>query len=422
MLIGGQETCLDFMNMNLRELGMIPVQWVHGGPGVSGPPYGPLPGDDDGRVIGVKKDTYARWLTALAGRRVAEIAVMQNVAKRRLGNLYNQEFVQRYHPPRGEAPWEWIDLDRDDKEYMMNLSEDAVRELDGKIIGRPEERTGKIKCKILGLSYSYRKGGNTAWMVIYSLKAIEKFARRIADVADIQVEFIDLADKDIMACLNCDRRYEIPNKGFPWKGSEMPQEDFGCILKKDFVGRVLSNKVAEADGFIWGSPVVGLTPNSKFRLFAERCPVGLIWKGGITNKPVACIAVGYMPNQGQETCLHMMNTCARAVEFIPVSWPHGVSASIDLSSAQSLPRSGGIGVKKDTTAQILATLNGRRVAEFALMSKIGKMELGEVYEREFMQVYHPPHGEASWEWHRLDETEHQYMKGLTHEDFAKLRK
>ena len=54
----------------------------------------------------------------------------------------------------------------------------------------------KVRVKILGLSCGHRKGRNTAWLVQYALKAAEKFGRLITEVADMETEFIDLADKD----------------------------------------------------------------------------------------------------------------------------------------------------------------------------------------------------------------------------------
>jgi len=413
MAIGGQESCLEFMSMCIRELEMLPAHWGHGASSVSGPPYGPLPVDDDGTAIGVKKDRYGQWMAALVGRRVAEVAVMQKLAQRQLGNLYKQEFIQIYHPPHGEASWEWAQLNKEDEDYMMSLDSDALKRLDGLVIRTKDGQDEELTCKFLGLSCSHSKGDNTAWLVLHSLKGIERFGRRLAGVAGFQTEFIDLADKDIKPCLNCSRRYEIPNRGQPWKGVEMPQ-DFGCILTNDYLAQEIIPRMGLVDGFIFGSPVSTLTPSGKFRLLSERYAAN-IWRGHVTSKPTANIAVGYAPNSGQDTTLHMMNTCNRAVEFIPVSWPHGTAATSGPPFGPIPAHDDGktIGVKNDEAARFLSIYNARRVAEFALISKIAKRELGDLYVQEFMQVLHPPHGEASWEWHRLDKEDESYLMSLT---------
>jgi multimeric flavodoxin WrbA len=413
MRVAGQESCLEFMTMCMQQIGMLPVHWMHGAVSVSGPPYGPIPADDDGTIIGVKNDRYGQWMAALVGRRVGEIALMRKLALRRLGNLYKQEFIQIYHPHYGDASWEWAELDVEDEDYMLGLNTEELQALDG-LKTQPEMvKRGKDKCKFLGLSCSNRRGRNTAWLVLYSLKAIEKFGRRIANTADFETEFIDIADKDIKPCLNCNRRYEIPNRGRPWKGSEVPQ-DFGCIIKNDYLAQEILPRIGEADGFVFGSPVATSNPSAKFRLLSQRYMVNLA-SGHISNKPTTNIAVGYYPNSGQDTCLHMMNMCNRFVEFIPVSWPLGVSAtsgpafgSIPLSDDGKM-----IGVKNDKMARFLAIYNGRRVAEWALILKLAKEELGNLYLQEFMRTLHPPHGEGPWEWYRLDKDDEDYLMSLT---------
>jgi hypothetical protein len=69
----------------------------------------------------------------------------------------------------------------------------------------------------------------------------------------------------------------------------------------------------------------------------------------------------------------------------------------------------------------LSIINGRRVAEFALMNKLAKQEIEEaIYKSEFYHVIHPPHGEASWEWSRLDKEEEEYMFNMTSDALEEL--
>ncbi len=420
--MGGQESCLEFMNMGIQGLEMIPVPWLNGATGVSGPPNGPLPADDDGTQIGVKKDRMAQFLAALVGRRVAEVILIQKVAQRRLGSLYKQEFIQLYHPPHGGSPWEWDRLDARDEDYVLSLDIDAVKDLDGVVI-RPETRQGeRTRCKILGLSCSHKKGRNTAWLTLYALKAIEKFGRRVASVADFETEFIDIADKEIRPCLNCNQRYDIPNRGISWKGREMPQ-DFGCIIKNDYMASELLPRIGEADGFVFGSPVSTYTFSAKFRLLLERFASNM-FRGDISGKPTTNIAVGYGLNSGQETCLHAMNTIQRGIELIPISWPIGTPAtsgppygSIVAHNDEKI-----ITVKNDERSRSLAVLNGRRLAEFALMCRLAKKELGDICNQEFMRVLHPPHGDKPWEWHRLDKEDEDYVMNLTPKELMKTSK
>lgn len=269
----------------------------------------------------------------------------------------------------------------------------------------------KIKVKILGLSCGHRKDRNTAWLVQYGLKAAEKFGRRISDRVDLETEFIDLWDKEIKPCLNCDERWEIPNGGKPYKGNR--PEPRGCIIKNDYLAKELWPKIAEADGFIFGSPVFTLSFSSKFRLLFERFVHG-IWQGYFTNKPAAVVAVATMPIGGQESCLADMNNCIRGVEMIPIAWGHGAPGVTGVPYGPLPGDDDGkiVSQKKHRYGNWLAVLGGRRVAEIATMLKMAKQELGDLYNKEFIQLYHPPHGDESWAWDDLDPEDREFMQSL----------
>jgi multimeric flavodoxin WrbA len=127
MPIGGHESTLQQMNNVTRYLEMIPVQVGLGACGISGPPYGPLAADDDGKLIGIKNDKYSQWQCVCVGRRVAEVAVMFAISKKQLGKLYNDEFALYYTPPHGDIPRDWFSLDATEYEYMMNLTPSTFR-------------------------------------------------------------------------------------------------------------------------------------------------------------------------------------------------------------------------------------------------------------------------------------------------------
>jgi multimeric flavodoxin WrbA len=416
MAIGGQERCLEYMDMCIRAVGMIPAHWLSGCSGVSGIPYGPLAGDDTKREIAVQKDRYAQWTAIHTGRRVAEMAVVQKVAKRRLGDLYSSEFIQSYNLPFGKESWAWNELDKAGQNFMGGLDGDKLKELDKTVLNKPAgSGDGAVTCKILGLGCDDYKGIDTNWLIVNSLKAAEKFGSKVESVGNFETEFIDLADKKIKRCRNCDERYEIPHGSKRWKGTEYPSPDtYGCILKNDFFSDEILPRLAEVDGIIMGSSVCALTPSVVYRLFAERV-AGAIWFGWTTMKPTANIAVSYDNTAGQESCLNIMNTCNRWVEYVPVAWPHGTGATGGPLDTKEIL------VKNDPMACNLSIINGRRVAEFALMNKLAKQEIEEaIYKSEFYHVIHPPHGEASWEWSRLDKEEEEYMFNMTSDALEEL--
>jgi multimeric flavodoxin WrbA len=416
MPMGGQDRTLEGMETCIRSVGMIPVHILCGCSGTSGVPYGPLPGDDDGTVIGVMKDRYSQWSSIQMARRVAEVAVMQKLAKRRLDKTYKREFIQRYSLPFGDESWAWTELDKEDQQFMGGLDRDRLTALDETIVSQPRKiDEGGIKCKILGLSCDDYNGGDTNWLVMNSLKAIEKFGRKLEPIAGFETEFIDLTSKKVRPCLNCDHYTDMPHGGKRWKGAEYPSPDsYGCVIKRDYLAQEILPKYAEADGVIYGSSVCALAPSITFRLFAERLVEG-IWAGWNNLKPSANIAVSYDLEGGQESCLNIMNTCNRWVEGVPVSWPHGTPAN------GGPPGSKEVVVKDDQFAKTLSVINARRVAEFALMRKLARQEMGEeLYKREFYFVLHPPHGDATWEWSRLDKKEEEYMLNLSVDALAKL--
>jgi multimeric flavodoxin WrbA len=418
MPMGGQDRTLESMEICTRSVGMIPVHILCGCSGTSGIPYGPLPGDDDGTVVGVKKDRYSQWSSIQMARRVAEVAVMQKLAKRRLEKIHKREFIQKYNLPFHKESWAWVELDKEDQQFMNTLDGDGLNAQDETIVSRPKGiDDGGVTCKILGLGCDDYSTADTNWLVINSLKAIEKFGRRLEPFAGFETEFIDLTSKKVRPCLNCDHYTDMPHGGKRWKGAEYPSPDsYGCVIKKDYCAEGLLPRYAEADGVIYGSSVCALAPSITFRLFAERLVRG-IWAGWNNLKPTANIAVSYDMEGGQESCLNIMNTCNRWVEALPVSWPHGTPAR------GGSPGSREITVKDDPMAVTLSVVNARRVAEFALMTKLAKQEIGEdLYKKEFYFVLHPPHGDASWEWSRLDKEEEEYMMNLSVDALAKLGK
>ncbi len=71
----GQESTLSEVHTSMRALQMITIGGAgHGASGCSGLPYGPIPWEDDGKVIAVKNDPYAIGGSIIVGKRVADVA------------------------------------------------------------------------------------------------------------------------------------------------------------------------------------------------------------------------------------------------------------------------------------------------------------------------------------------------------------
>lgn len=273
----------------------------------------------------------------------------------------------------------------------------------------------KIKIKILGASFAHRRGQNTAWLVNYALKAAENFGEKISEIADIETEFIDLSRKNVKRCLGCVRMFCIPG---PYKGENISR--VGCPIKDDYVATEFKQKLGEADGYIFGSPVFNGTYTSLFKTVMERT-VAMTWDGIINdsgkrgysylnNKPAGFVAVATW--FGQELALMDMNRYVQGMDILPVTWLQG-ARSISGPPFGKFPYEDDgkeIGAKKDRMGQWTTILTGRRVAEIAVMIKLARRELGKIYDREFMQWFHPPHGGESWAWKRLKPEDEKYLQ------------
>ena len=269
----------------------------------------------------------------------------------------------------------------------------------------------RIKVKILGISGAYRPGMNTAWFVQYALKAAEKVGRRVKEVVDLETELIDLANMEIKPCRSC-MSLCMPNDGRPYKGTERKAR--GCPIQDDDFALKVAPKIREADGFIIGSPIFGLSVTAKLRGFFERL-TPLLWEGHLTYKPGVAVATGEVPRSGVEATLEDLNRAMYGGEMACVSWGMGVTGfnGPPNGPAPSDPDyNTKIGAKADRYGMYLAVVNGRRVADMAIMMKLAKQQLGEIYKREFYLVCHPPHGEETWAWTRLDKEDEQFMQGL----------
>jgi len=122
--------------------------------------------------------------------------------------------------------------------------------------------------KVVAFNGSARKGGNTAILLGYVLKELEK--------EGIETELIELSGAKIHGCLAC-RKCSM-------------NKDRRCAQKGD-VGNALIEKMEQADGILLGSPtyVADISPEIK-ALMDRACLVGKS-NGGIFRRKVGAAVV-----------------------------------------------------------------------------------------------------------------------------------
>ena len=85
--------------------------------------------------------------------------------------------------------------------------------------------------KVLAISGSARKGGNTSILLRYVLSELE--------MEGIETELVELSGMKIHGCLSC-RKYAAKRNG--------------KCAQSDYMGNILIEKMALADGILFGSP------------------------------------------------------------------------------------------------------------------------------------------------------------------------
>jgi len=125
----------------------------------------------------------------------------------------------------------------------MNLEKQIALEL-------PEQ------VKILGISGSPRKKGNTSAMVRYCLAQAEKMGYA-------ETEYLSLADCNLYPCVGCRKCF----------GPDAPDAPYQCYMHPDDDMRTIIPKMVESDGILLGFPVYVAGVPSLFRMFHEKCAV-----------------------------------------------------------------------------------------------------------------------------------------------------
>jgi multimeric flavodoxin WrbA len=134
--------------------------------------------------------------------------------------------------------------------------------------------------KIIGMVGSPREDGNTSFLVKTALKSAED--------AGAETELINLGSAEIEPCVACD----------------ICKATGECAIYDDM--REISEKLADADGIIMGSPVYFGGVTSQMKMFMDRSrPLRANFK--LRDKVCGAIAVGASRNGGQETTISSMH-------------------------------------------------------------------------------------------------------------------
>lgn len=134
--------------------------------------------------------------------------------------------------------------------------------------------------KIIGMVGSPRENGNTSFLVKTALKSAED--------AGAETELINLGSAEIEPCVACD----------------ICKATGECAIYDDM--REISEKLADVDGIILGSPVYFGGVTSQMKMFMDRSrPLRASFK--LRDKVCGAIAVGASRNGGQETTISSMH-------------------------------------------------------------------------------------------------------------------
>jgi len=196
---------------------------------------------------------------------------------------------------------------------------------------------GNKATKILGISGTPIKGGNCD-------KSVQAALESAAQLEDIETEFITLADKEIMSCKHC--QHCIDHKT-------------SCKFNDD--ANWIINKMAEADGMIWGAPVWTHTIPPQLINLTSRCRYHVFFTGDFRNIVFGTVTVSWF-GVGEEFALMTMEAIAGNWLMLPVarSW-----AKVSEAAFGKRPAYLEHGVLDDTAGMLRIRLVGTRVAEIA---------------------------------------------------------
>jgi multimeric flavodoxin WrbA len=200
---------------------------------------------------------------------------------------------------------------------------------------------GNLTTKILGISGTPIKDGNCDKAVQAALEAAAKFK-------GVETEFITLANKEIASCMHCQ----------------------DCILKQEPCkyeddANWIIDKIAQADGMIWGAPVWTHTIPPQLINLTSRCRYQVFFTGDFRNIVFGTVTVSWF-GVGEEFALLTMEAIAHNWLMLPVGrgW-----AKVSTAAFGQRPQYLEHGVLDDTGGMVRVRLVGTRVAEIAMKMK-----------------------------------------------------
>lgn len=197
------------------------------------------------------------------------------------------------------------------------------------------------RIKIVGISGTPISGGNCD-------QAVQAALESAAKLKGVETEFITLADKKIAACNHCQHCIE----------NQVP-----CKLEDD--ANWIIDKMAEADGMIWGAPVWTHAISPQLINLTSRCRYHVFFTGDFRNIVFGTVTVSWF-GVGEEFALMTMEAIAGNWLMLPVArgW-----AKVSAAAFGQRPDYLEHGVLDDTAGMVRIRLVGTRVAEVAAMIK-----------------------------------------------------
>ncbi|NHI93481.1 MAG: flavodoxin family protein [Candidatus Lokiarchaeota archaeon] len=145
--------------------------------------------------------------------------------------------------------------------------------------------------RIIGISTSPRKNGNTTFMIKHALEMIKS----------CETEYISLSELEIKPCSSCDACKEKPE----------------CIIKDGMEN--IYPILKQADGIIIGSPVYFGNMSAQCKALIDRTLVLRRHEMALKDKVLGVLAVGRSRNGGQELTVMSIHNAFLIHECIIVS-------------------------------------------------------------------------------------------------------
>lgn len=201
-----------------------------------------------------------------------------------------------------------------------------------------------VPVKIVGISGTSIKGGNCDKVMVEALKTAASFDH-------VETEFITLAEKEIMTCKHC--QWCIENRK-PCKY----EDDATWILEKMF----------DADGMIWGSPVWSHTIAPWMANLISRARFMAFMSGELRDKVLGTYVVSWF-GVGEEMALMTLEALGHNYLMIPVyrGW-----ARVSKTAFGQRPEYMEHGALDDTGGMVRIRTMAKRVVEISR-----KMEFAE---------------------------------------------